>query len=72
MTVAPFGTSVVITLPAPVIAPVPIFNGATIIVFDPINAESPISVWLFFEPSKFHVMLTAPIFTFLPTSASPI
>ena len=42
--IASLGTSAVMVLPAPIIAPAPMDTGATSAVFDPIDARSPISV----------------------------
>src|SRR5436190_517777 len=50
-TVAPGSTSLVTTLPAPVVAPSPTVTGATSIVSEPILTRSPICVSCLFLPS---------------------
>src|SRR5439155_7975029 len=69
--VAPSGTSLVTTEPAPVRDSLPSLTGATSIVSTPTNAPSPISVRFLFLPSKLAVIVPAPMFASTPRSVSP-
>ena len=48
---SPAGASLAITEPAPMVAPAPIFTGATSTQFEPIEALSSIWVWCLLAPS---------------------
>ena len=61
-----------ITEPAAVVTDSPRFIGATKTVFAPILEFLPIFVLCFFFPSKFAVIVPAPIFVDLPIIESPI
>src|SRR5207245_810506 len=69
--VAPSGTSLVTTEPAPVRAPLPSLTGATSMVSTPTNAPSPISVRFLLVPSKLAVIVPAPMLASAPRSVSP-
>src|SRR5665213_1265609 len=69
--VAPSGTSLVTTEPAPVRDPLPSLTGATSIVSTPTKAPSPISVRFLLTPSKLAVMVPAPMLASSPRSVSP-
>jgi len=61
-----FLTLLVITDPAPTTLFSLIVTGATNEEFDPIKTLSLIFVLFFLTPSKLHVIVPAPIFTFCP------
>src|ERR1700704_5770234 len=69
--VAPSGTSFVTTDPAPVRDSLPSLTGATSIVSTPTKAPSPILVRFLFVPSKFAVIVPAPMLASEPRSVSP-
>src|SRR5215204_1855569 len=71
-TVAPFGTSLVTTDPAPVRASSPMLIGARSMVSLPMKARAPMAVWCFCAPSKLAVTVPAPILVSAPTAASPM
>src|SRR5262245_28381142 len=69
---APAGILLRVTIaPAPVIAPAPTTLGATRTVPLPMKAPRPIAVGHFAFPSKFAVIVPAPMFASSPTVASP-
>ena len=67
-----FWESLVITEPAPVVTESPRLTGAIKTVLAPILEFLPIFVWYFLVPSKFAVIVPAPILVYLPTLESPI
>ena len=66
-----FSTFLLRTDPAPVVTESSIFIGAIKTLFEPIKQYSPIIDLCFLTPSKFAVIVPAPIFVNFPTLQSP-